>query len=477
VGTPPAVVDLGAAEFNGIRLTFPAPNAFTLKPTFQWNAIAGAVKYQVQINNVSTGVAKFREATVTGTSYTPSAEMALGEFNIWIRPVFANDVAGNWSSMQTAFLLPAVTWTDMPRTQLISRPALTWNNLKGAVKYDIWGDNFSAGIKQAFRVTVNAVTGTTTSWTPPTDLDMGKHRFWLRGIDAKGNPGKWSLLYEALVVTQVKPTGPAASTFDATPTFTWNTVPGAASYQFFLRNAATNAMVIDGQAVAVNSFTPANNIAAGNYKWWVLAVSSAQAGSIRSGGAEQRSLNIGGQPTITSPVNAATTGTKPTISWQAVDGAVSYIVFMNRDATPAQNVLNVTGITTTSFTPSTAIAAGDYRLWLRAVDGSGNLSNWSTEVKFKIAAAAPLMAPAADLLVTIPTQLLPQPLQPLNSNVEQPLPEENSAPHRSLDRIVTAVPGPADDIPLPAQPETAAAVSEAAHLQLLDQIMEHWQLV
>ncbi len=477
VGTPPAVVDLGAAEFNGIRLIFPAPNAFTLKPTFQWNAIAGAVKYQVQINNVSTGVAKFREATVTGTSYTPSAEMALGEFNIWIRPVFANDVAGNWSTAQTAFLLPAVTWTDMPRTQLISRPTLAWNNLKGAVKYDIWGDNFSAGIKQAFRVTVNAVTGTTTSWTPPTDLDMGKHRFWLRGIDAKGNPGKWSLLYEALVVTQVKPTGPAASTFDATPTFTWNAVPGAAGYQFFLRNQATNAMVIDGQAVAVNNFTPATDIAAGNYKWWVLAVSSAQAGSIRSGGAEQRSLNIGGQPTITSPVNAATTGTKPTITWQAVDGAVSYNVFMNRTSAPTGNALNVTGITTTSFTPSTALPAGDYRLWLRAVDGSGTLSSWSTEVNFKIAAADLLTTPAADPLITIPTQLLPRPLQLLNSNDEQPLPTRNSSPHRTPDSIVTADPVPAADNPLPAQSETAPAVSQPAYLQLLDHIMEHWQLV
>ncbi|MFM7922118.1 MAG: choice-of-anchor Q domain-containing protein, partial [Planctomycetaceae bacterium] len=92
VGTPPAIVDLGSAEFAGIRLIFPAPNAFTLKPTFTWNAFAGAVKYQVQINNVTTGVAKFREATVTGTSYTPSADMALGEYNVWIRPVFTGDV-------------------------------------------------------------------------------------------------------------------------------------------------------------------------------------------------------------------------------------------------------------------------------------------------------------------------------------------------------------------------------------------------
>ena len=407
VGTPPAIVDMGSAEFAGIRLIFPAPNAFTLKPTFTWNAFAGAIKYQIQINNVTTGVAKFREATVTGTSYTPSAEMALGEYNLWIRPVFTGDVAGNWSSTQTAFLLPAVTWTNMPRTQLISKPTLTWNNLKGAVKYDIWGDNFSAGITQAFRLLVNSATGATTSWTPPTDLAMGKHRFWIRGIDAKGNAGKWSVLYEALVVTQVKTTGPAFSTFDATPNFTWDAVPGAASYQFFLRNQATNTMVLDGLSVASNTFTPATDIPTGNYKWWVLAVSSAQSGSIRSGGAELRDLNIGGQPTITAPVPGTTAGTKPTITWQAVDGAVSYIVFMNRTSAPTGNVLNISGITTTSFTPTNPIAAGDYRLWLRAVDASGKLSNWSTEVNFKIAAENTPTEKNSDLLAVIPAELLP----------------------------------------------------------------------
>jgi hypothetical protein len=324
--------------------------------------------------------------------------------------VFTGDVAGNWSSTQTAFLLPTVTWTDMPRTQLISKPTLTWNNLKGAVKYDIWGDNFSAGINQAFRLVVNGATGATTSWTPPTDLAMGKHRFWIRGIDAKGNAGRWSVLYEALVVTQVKPTGPALSTFDATPTFTWNAVPGAASYQFFLRNQANNTMVLDGLSVASNTFTPATDIPAGNYKWWVLAVSSAQAGSIRSGGAELRDLNIGGQPTITSPVAGTTAAAKPTITWQAVDGAASYIVFMNRTSAPTGNVLNISGITTTSFTPANPIAAGDYRLWLRAVDANGKLSNWSTEVNFKIAAENSPTAKDASLLAAIPAHLLPHSL-------------------------------------------------------------------
>jgi hypothetical protein len=53
----------------------------------------------------------------------------------------------------------------------------------------------------------------------------------------------------------------------------------------------------------------------------------------------------------------------------------------------------------------------------------------------------------------------------------------NSSPHRTPNSIVIADPVPAADNPLPAQPEIAPAVSQPAYLQLLDHIMEHWQLV
>jgi len=75
---------------------------------------------------------------------------------------------------------------------------------------------------------------------------------------------------------------------------------------------------------------------------------------------------------------------------------------MNRTSAPTGNVLNISGITTTSFTPANPIAAGDYRLWLRAIDANGKLSNWSTEVNFKIAAENLPTAKDASLLAAIP---------------------------------------------------------------------------
>ena len=39
----------------------------------------------------------------------------------------------------------------------------------------------------------------------------------------------------------------------------------------------------------------------------------------------------------------------------------------------------------TVFTPSTNLAAGKYRIWVRAVSAQGHLSNWSTAVDITVA--------------------------------------------------------------------------------------------
>ena len=112
-----AVVDIGAFESPGIRVISPNPNAFSLRPAFAWTAIAGATSYDIQINNESTGVAQFHLGSATGTSYTPSVDLAIGKFKMWVRPVFAGSL-GNWSAPHLFNNLSLARWHPMPRTQL-----------------------------------------------------------------------------------------------------------------------------------------------------------------------------------------------------------------------------------------------------------------------------------------------------------------------------------------------------------------------
>ncbi len=383
-GKGATVVDIGAFESTGVRLLSPDPNAFTARPTLQWSPVAGATSYNIHVNNQSTGVAAYYTSTATGTSQTVNADFGIGAYRIWIQPVFSTG-PGNWSAPRDIFILTSAVWQPMSRVQLVSRPTFSWMTLPGAVKYDLWIDNFSTGQRQLVR---QDLTGT--SYPPPADLPMGLYRAWVRGIDAAGIHAAWSVLQEALVVPSVIPIGPLSGTFDRTPTFSWNPVTGAASYELYVRNQTTGAMVINGTSTAATNFTPASNLTDGPYRWWTLAVSPANIGPIKSGGSNPIDIFVGGRPTIIAPVAGSSTSDRtPTFSWRAVDGAASYQLSVSRTSAPQANVISQTGLTSTSFTPATNLTAGNYRAWVRAVSTTAELSPWSIEVNFTVTATAP----------------------------------------------------------------------------------------
>ncbi|MBC7964969.1 MAG: right-handed parallel beta-helix repeat-containing protein, partial [Fuerstia sp.] len=397
-GKGTAVIDIGAFESSGVRLLSPDPNAFTSRPTLQWSPVAGATSYNIHVNNQSTGVAAYYTATSTGTgtSHTVTSDFGIGKYRVWIQPVFSTG-AGNWNAPRDITILTSAEWQPMPRVQLVSRPTFSWKTLPGAVKYDLWIDNFSTGQRQLVR---QDVTGT--SYTPPVDLPMGLYRAWVRGIDAAGIHAAWSVLQEALVVPKVTPIGPLSATFDRTPTFSWNPVTGAASYELYVRNQTTGAMVINGQSVMATNFTPASNLTDGPYRWWTLAVSPANIGPIKSGGSTATDIFVGGRPTIIAPVAGSSTSDRtPTFTWRAVGEAASYQLTVNRTSAPQANVISQTGLTLTSFTPASNLTPGNYRAWVRAVSTTAELSPWSIEINFTVTATVPTIdSPDADLMLT-----------------------------------------------------------------------------
>ena len=191
----------------------------------------------------------------------------------------------------------------------------------------------------------------------------------------------------------------SSATFDRTPTFLWNVVAGAASYEVFVKHQNTGVMVFNGTSATATNFTPGTNLTDGSYRWWVLAVSS---GGLRSGGTTTTDTYVGGRPTMIAPIaNSSTSDTTPTFTWKSIDGAASYQLTVNRINVPQAGIVSQTGLTTTSLTPTTPLPAGIYRAWVRAVSSTGELSPWSIEVNFTITASLPSVGSSgADVLLT-----------------------------------------------------------------------------
>jgi len=357
-------------------MTGPGPLVTSQRPTFTWTPSTGADSYDIWIGNQSTGVNPYLTATIATSSYTPTSDIGIGTFNVWVRATNSNGSSA-YSPQYNVRVNTAPAPSAVDRWQTTHRPTLTWQTLTGADHYDIWIDDVLGGTSQYIRDT--NVSGT--SFTPSTDMGIGLYRAWVRGIDAGNDAGDWSSTIEFYVVTSPTVTGGLNPTFDRTPTFAWDASPGAATYEVYVRNRNDGTTAIYQQGIAGTSFTPSTPLADGPYRWWAIAVSSA---NVRSHWTNPLDIYVGGRTDVLSPTGT-TNDTTPTITWRPVDGAQRYELFVDRVGV-ATGYIQENNLTQTSFTPGTPLPLGDYRAWVRAVSTSNEVAPWSTSLTFTVAA-------------------------------------------------------------------------------------------
>jgi peptidyl-Asp metalloendopeptidase len=197
--------------------------------------------------------------------------------------------------------------------------------------------------------------------------------------------------------TPAQPTliSPKGDITDNTPQYRWFAVPTATWYALYVKDgsgtvkinqwftaAATNCPT----GVGVCSLTPATVLAYGAGNWWVKAYngkygswSHAKAFNI---------LNLPQKPTLISP-NGFTFDSTPTYKWNAVPTATWYQLWVNdkngnriKKWYTAAQVGCAGGAGTCSVTPTTALAAGASKFWVKAYNGK--YGPWSNSMSFTV---------------------------------------------------------------------------------------------
>jgi predicted phage tail protein len=69
-------------------------------PTFTWNAVTGAARYDLWVDDVTTGQGQvIRQQNLTDSSYTAVAALVQGHsYRIWLRALNANGDSSAWST-------------------------------------------------------------------------------------------------------------------------------------------------------------------------------------------------------------------------------------------------------------------------------------------------------------------------------------------------------------------------------------------
>jgi hypothetical protein len=288
-------------------------------------------------------------------------------------------VKSPWSAPHTFVINTAVTLDPIMLYQNKPRPQIAWRSLPGAARYEVY---VSSSTVSGFLHRDATITGT--SWTPTSDLAIGRYQAWVRGFSIDGVPAAWSQAISMIVVPAPSLISPLHATFDRTPTLTWTSVSGAAQYVVRVRNANTGIVVVNETVMApATTFTPLTELPSHlSYNWDVRAVGPV---GHHSDFSPANRLFIGGRPVIFGPTGTAGSRT-PTFSWSAVQDASRYELQVDRTDVVQNRLIEKTDLTTNSFLPSTPLAAGTYRFWVRAVSVTGEFSPWSIVSNFTVAA-------------------------------------------------------------------------------------------
>jgi subtilisin-like proprotein convertase family protein len=288
-----STVDITVLDHEPPVVTSPAATTPNARDTIRWGALPGAVRYDLQLANLSLKIPSFIFAAgLTTTSFTPPENLGIGKWRVWVRAYDQFEVPGFWSFPRDFQVVaaPTITAPVMSGTfALAAFPDISWTAVADAVRYEIWVNNVTNGSTRVIYKTDLR----TTTYRETAVMGSGVYNVFVRAVNAVNEPGNWSQLRSFTVLAPPTVTRPEFnSTFDTTPFFEWTAVVGARFYDIWVSNRATGVVVIRDQAVPRTSFQAVRDLARGDYSVWVRAVGD----KLVSFWSPVKNFSIGGSP-------------------------------------------------------------------------------------------------------------------------------------------------------------------------------------
>jgi len=256
-------------------------------------------------------------------------------------------------------------------------PVLTWNRVSGATAYEVQVDD-SAG----FTSPEWAATTVNSRSVPTSLLKAGTQNWRVRGRNSTGTTTPWAVAqFTVSSIGAPTPLTPANGQSLAQPSqpplLTWTALQGATTYTVEVDNELEFVSPLSYTTRSTSLVVPVNQ-PAGQYLWRVKGIRGNGVETIFSAPSGYTVLPID-TPQITGPATNAQVE-DVVLDWTPVPGAKWYELQVDDDADFGSVVQGVVPdkVFGTKFSPKTTFANDQYFWRVRAVDLSGEPTEWES---------------------------------------------------------------------------------------------------
>jgi hypothetical protein len=252
-------------------------------PTFTWNGVTGAAKYEFQLAGTGAFAPALFDITTLNKRAAVTKVLLNGTYYWRVRGISATGVQGPWSTAASF----DNNWSDVAAPQSPADGAtltypepilLNWTSIPGAQKYDVTiaTDPQLQSAVAGYPTATDPTETDASAFSPGTRLAPGTYYWGVTPIDAEGNMGTPSPVYSfnwnwdvstTLTVTDLDP---SAEVFD--PQFSWTPIEGAAYYEVEVNSDpswASGSKVCCNTYSVATSLTPKTLLPADTYYWRV----------------------------------------------------------------------------------------------------------------------------------------------------------------------------------------------------------------
>ncbi len=370
------------ASFAEIVIPMPsAPTGVTAsdgthadKVALTWNAVDGATSYIVcrgTEDDSSSAVELARD--VTGVAYDDTTAVPGTTYYYWVKAVNASGESTFSASAPGKINLPVpsapsgVTASDGTHTDKVT---LTWNTVEGATSYIVYRgteDDSSSAVELARDVTGAAYDDTTA--VPGTT-----YHYWVKAVNASGESAfSASATGKINLPVPFAPTGVTASNGTHTDkvALAWNDVEGVTSYIVYRGTEDDSSLAVElARNVTGVAYDDTTAVPGTTYHYWVKAVNASGESAFSASAPGKINLPVPSAPTGVT-ASDGTHADKVALTWNAVDGATSYIVYRGTEDDSSSAVELACDVTGVAYDDTTAVPGTTYYYWVKAVNASG----------------------------------------------------------------------------------------------------------